>query len=293
VNTAGLALAVFAAVGFAVSTALQHHANSRIDAGPAPSLLRQPWWIIGQLVALTAFSLHAWALRAGLLMIVQPIVVSGIVLAIPARAALARRLPHARELGTVALTALGLSVFLVAVHPSTTTTGQSTSAALAATLAGGVAALVASQWARGRTGSARVAGFGAAAGILFGLTAGLVKIAVTTVPHTLGAMTALSAWPAWLVPIVGLGGVVLNQKAYRAGPLSASMPLLNIVDVVVSVAFGIVVFGEMPAHDLRDLAWQAGGLTLMLLALRRLATSHGVPASRSTASDLIYAGTTA
>jgi RsiW-degrading membrane proteinase PrsW (M82 family) len=109
-----LLVAACSAAGFALSTSLQH-----LAAGQAPEatqgthrllahLAGRPWWVIGQLVAVVSFALHALALRLGALVVVQPVVVSGIAAAVPVRAALARRLPSRSELGTVTLTAAGL-----------------------------------------------------------------------------------------------------------------------------------------------------------------------------------------
>ena len=64
-------------------------------------------WLLGQLFATLAFVLHAVALHFGPLAIVQPIVVSGIVWAVPARAALSRRLPTSQEVVAVSVTAAG------------------------------------------------------------------------------------------------------------------------------------------------------------------------------------------
>lgn len=295
----GLVPAVLAALGFAVSTSLQHHVNTGLVPVPARpggaaadepdddghrlgTLVRRPWWVVGQVVALAAFALHAWALKIGLLVVVQPVVVSGIVLAVPVRAALERRAPRWREVGTVALTAAGLALFLVAVRPGPDGTHPGTGTALAATGTGVIAAVVAARWARARRGHLRAGGYGVAAGVLFGVTAGLVKLAATAVgaAHGLGsvAWALLTAWPTWLVPLVGVSGVALNQKAYRAGPLAASMPVLNIVDVLVAVAFGAVVFDEVPAHRPVELAGQVVGVALMLIGLRRLAGTDAAEA---------------
>ncbi|ABL81070.1 MULTISPECIES: DMT family transporter [unclassified Nocardioides] len=305
-NVVGLLVAILAAAGFATSTSLQHHANTTLTTsdprghrgpeehhgrgeGHFASLLRQPWWVVGQAIALVAFALHAWALRVGLLVVVQPVVVSGIVLAVPIRAALERRLPHLGELGTVALTATGLTAFLLAVHPTAPLAAHpATGSAAVATLVGAAAALAASRWAKGRSGIAQATGYGAASGVLFGLSAGLVKLAATagatatSFPAELAAV--LTAWPTWLVPLVGVAGVVLNQRAYRAARLSASMPLLNIIDVLVAIAFGIVVFSETPAHRPLDLAGQGIGITLMLIGLHRLARDPGVDAETQSCS---------
>ena len=81
-------------------------------------LVRRPPWLVGQFLATCAFALHASALHAGPIAVVQPIVVSGIVWAVPARAAISRQLPSLTELRAVMITAVGLAVFLVASDPT-------------------------------------------------------------------------------------------------------------------------------------------------------------------------------
>lgn len=263
-----MCLAALSAAGFAVSTPLQHHANTLVRDDPRGgrglgALVRRPWWVLGQVIAVVAFTLHAVALHLGALILVQPIVVSGIVLAVPVRAALGRRRPRRGELTTVAVTAAGLAMFLVAARPGASQSPSSAMAMGTTVVGAGMAAAVAI-WAARRRGVPRASGYGLAAGVLFGVTGGLVKLAAA---H--GSL--LAAWPAWVVVVTGLSGVVLNQRAYRAGSLSASMPLLNIVDVLVAIGFGILVFGEVPAHTPAALVVEASALLLMLIGLRRLA----------------------
>ena len=104
-----LGAAIASATGFAASTSLQHHA-----AGSAPEgtkglgafvryLLSTPTWLVGQFLALMSFFLHAVALHFGPLALVQPIVVSGVVIAVPARSALSKRWPSTAELVAVAV----------------------------------------------------------------------------------------------------------------------------------------------------------------------------------------------
>ena len=47
----------------------------------------------------------------------------------------------------------------------------------------------------------------------------------------------------------GLLGTAMNQRAYQIAPLSFSMPVVNVVDIVVAILFGVLVFGEAPAHS--------------------------------------------
>ena len=274
-----LGVAAMSAVGFAVSTSLQHHANAELDddlgtTGIVLTLARRPWWVLGQGVGLVSFALHAWALRLGLLVLVQPVVVSGIVLAVPVRGALARRLPRWSELGTVTLTAAGLTLFLLAAQPRSSQAAAG-NVGLCVTAVGALVAVAAARWAGRRSGVPEATGYGLASGVLFGLTAGLVKLAAADAGSGQGLgghlAAVATAWPTWAVPVVGLAGVALNQRAYRAAPLSASMPLLNIVDVLVAIAFGVLVFGEVPAHDPVALAGQAVAIVLMAMGLRSLA----------------------
>lgn len=297
----GLALAVAAcsAAGFAVSTSLQHHSAGQSPASVRSTrallghLSRRPSWLVAQLIAVGAFVLHGFALQLGTIVTVQPVVVSGIVLAVPARAALNRRFPSREELATVALTAIGLGVLLIASDP---TAGRGApNMLLAAGISGAAAALavgavVVSGRRPDRHGAAMWLGI--AAGILFGVVAGLVKLAFAQVSavSSLGPGTVLHVWTVLAVPIFGLYAVTINQRAYRAARLSASMPILNIVDVLVALGFGVVVFGEVPVHTPIAVLAQALALAAITVGMRRLSRIQDIdaeeptPAAETTAS---------
>ena len=263
-------LALLAAATFAVSTSVQHHAA---EAAPDSAqgllgllgyLVRRPLWLLGQLLGTCAFALHASALHAGPIAVVQPIVVSGIVWAVPARAAISRRLPSATEVRAVTITAFGLAVFLVASNP---TTGQKATLGLATVglvclgvLAGAAAEVAASRV----TGDPRRRAFwlGVMAGVLFGLVAGLLKLSLQEANDSgIGGM--LVTWPPYALLVAGAGGVLTNQRAYRIAGLSASMPALNIVNGLTSLVFGFTVFGEVPRHSPLFVVIEAGALACM------------------------------
>jgi hypothetical protein len=180
---------------------------------------------------------------------VQPIVVSGIVWAVPIRAALNRQLPSSAELRAVGITAAGLAAFLVASNPTEGT--DATRGAGSLLLVGGFVVLaVLSNVAAGavRTSGRRRAFFlGVTAGFLFGLVAGLLKMALQALDAG-GVVGLLTAWPTYGVLLAGAGGVLTNQRAYHTAGLSASMPVLNIVNVLTALVFGFTVFGEVPRH---------------------------------------------
>ena len=273
-NALALTLALLSAATFAVSTSVQHHAaesapeSVRGLLGLLAYLVRRPLWLLGQLVAVCAFALHASALNAGPIAVVQPIVVSGIVWAVPARAAIGRRMPSVTELRAVLVTALGLAVFLVASNPtpgSRAGLGLGTASYIVAGVLVAIGADVAAS--RVRRDPRRKAFFlGVVAGVLFGLVAGSLKLTLQQVGEG-GLGAALTTWPAYAVLLAGAGGVLTNQRAYRTAGLSASMPVLNIVNGLTSLAFGFTVFSEVPRHSPLFLVMEAGALGCMAAGL--------------------------
>ena len=110
---------------------------------------------------------------------------------------------------------------------------------------------------------------GVVGGVLFGLVAGLLKLSLQELNDGgLGAM--LTAWSTYALLLAGAGGVLTNQRAYRTAGLSASMPALNIVNGLTSLAFGFTVLHEMPRHSPLFLALEAAALACMAVGLRML-----------------------
>jgi hypothetical protein len=275
VNGTALIAALCAALGFAVSSPLQHHAAAEAPAGVTstrqllPHLVRRPWWLVGQVLALASFFLHAYALHAGALALVQPIVVSGIVFAVPIRAALSRQRPPPGEIRAVVVTAVGLATFLVAagsmVGSRTLLTVGAVFVGVGVLVAGGVFALA----GRSTTAALRAGLYGVTAGILFGMVAGCVKLTLGLLEED-GLVGVLTGWPTWALIPMGICGVAINQRAYRVGALSASMPVLNIVNVLVAVTFGVIVLGEVPAHEPLALVAELVGLACIAVGLVQL-----------------------
>jgi hypothetical protein len=114
---------------------------------------------------------------------------------------------------------------------------------------------------------------GVGSGVLFGITAGMLKLIARDVGAG-GLLALASGWHLWGLIGAGALGLALNQYAYQAAPLSASLPVVNVVDVVVALAFGWVVFGEVPAHGAVSLLVQAGALVCVAGGLRGIARSY-------------------
>ncbi len=269
-----LTLALMSAATFAVSTSVQHQAAEKAPASAQSMtallgyLVRRPPWLVGQLLATCAFVLHASALHAGPIAVVQPIVVSGIVWAVPARAAISRRLPSVPELRAVVITAFGLAVFLVASDPTAGSPAGLGLGTIALAVAGGLVALVANVAASRVTNDPRRKAFylGVVGGVLFGLVAGFMKLALQEL-NAGGVGALLTAWPTYALLLAGTCGVLTNQRAYRTAGLSASMPALNIVNGLTSLVFGFTVFSEVPRHSPLFLVIEVGALACMAFGL--------------------------
>jgi hypothetical protein len=261
----------------ALSTSVQHQA-----AGSAPDsvggmwhllwhLTQRPVWVLGQALGVAGFITHALAVVNGPISLVQPIIITGIVFAVPIRAAISRHLPERRELGAVLLTACALAIFLLASDPSE---GEGHPGGFSFfLLVAGCAGLGLIVFAIARTissGIGRAFLLGAAAGLLLGLVAVLVKAAEEE--HSKGGLSQLvTTWPVYALVMAGLAGVAINQVAYRSARLSASMPVLNVVNCLVGLSFGYLVFQEVPRHTPWAVTVELMGLAGLCIGLWLLA----------------------
>ncbi len=267
-------VALCSAATFAVGSALQHRAASAVSTKESGQrviarLFRRRSWLLGLLLSAVAFGLHALALSRGELALVQPVIVSGIVFAVLFRAALDRHLPSRPVVGWLILTWAGLALFVV-VRSSRSAPAQGVSHEIAFLVVGvAVAGLI--TIAAGKVKADRHAGLllGAAAGTLFGLVAGLLKL--VTVQAQSGLGHALAHWSLWVLIVVGAGAVLLNQRAYQNARLSITAPMLNIAQVLVAITFGIIVFGERFDGSALAFVAEVAGLVLMGIGIWQLA----------------------
>jgi hypothetical protein len=67
----------------------------------------------------------------------------------------------------------------------------------------------------------------------------------------------------YTVIVIGLLGLLLNQLAFQAGPLTASLPAIATVNPLASITIGVLVYDETIRHD----PGATVGLGLLLLVL--------------------------
>jgi drug/metabolite transporter (DMT)-like permease len=243
-------LALLSALSFATSTVVQHRAATTAGGGTAGPmslflrLLRTPAWLAGQGTAAVGFALHGLALRAGPVVLVQPLLSGGLVLTLALGALVDRRhpdrpLPSRTQWIAAAVVVVGLFLFLKSAHPRH---GASTGRPLVLLLAGAgalLAAAGAAWWSRPPDRPHRALALGIAAGCGFGITGVLLKQVVHNAPTTWPAI-----WPLLLMVVVGGTSIVLAQSAYQAGALIESLPSLTVLEPVVAVAVASRAYGE-------------------------------------------------
>ena len=259
--------ALLAALCNAVSVLTRHVASTAdpdrpTGIGLVGYLLRNPRWLAGWGAQVGAFAFQAVALQLGHLSVVQPLLVTELVMALVLRQVFIHQEVAWAAWGGAAAAVAGLAVFIVAAEPrggnAGPTTGHWTAAVVACVAV--AAALIAG--ARGGSPSRRAALYGLAAGVTWALEATFIKSATDDLARA-GLSGLFTNWPVYAVAVGGAAGVLLEQLALQDGPLRVSQPLLVITDPVVSVALSVWLFGEYFVLNGAGLAAAAAGFCVM------------------------------
>lgn len=244
--------AVLCALGssllYALASVLQHRGakdqpvEMSLKMGLLIGLIRHPAWLLGTACDVGAYVLQFIALGHGAMVVVQPLLVCGLLFALPLGAAWAgRQLNRTDWIGAV-LVCAGLGVFLAVANPAAgrdnTSAVSWTVLLLVVSAVAGACTLVATAVDSRR----RAVLLAAAAGLVYGAAAALTK----TAAHLLGRgiVPLVTHWQPYALVVFGLAGMILSQSAFQAGVLDFSLPTMTVVDPVVSIAIGAFVFHE-------------------------------------------------
>ncbi|MEB4211310.1 DMT family transporter [Mycobacterium sp. 94-17] len=241
-------LALSSALCVAIGDVLQQraaHCMADPTVGPVEllaGLLRNQRWWWGTLLLVASIGLQAAALGTGSVLLVQALLMSSVLFALPANARFSNRTVTGGEWVWAAVLTAAVIVVVVVGNPQAGHTSASlrTWAAVAAVLGPLLAGCVIVGRMRGRAVAAALFAF--ASGSLWGVFAVLAKEVVARLGDGAGALTRTPELYACV--LMALGGVVWSQSAFRAGPLTASMPTLQMSQPVVAAVLGVVVLGE-------------------------------------------------
>jgi drug/metabolite transporter (DMT)-like permease len=248
VDGVAAALALLAAVCFALAATLWQRAAVSLTGVSLRSprsflvLLTRWVWLLGLAAQLAGVALQAAALDRGRVSIVQPLLVTTVIWALPLGYFLTHQSIGERELAGAAIIVVGLVLFASFGDPAAGVNDAPTSDWAAAVVV--VVALCGALLLFANRGSlaTRAALLGTVAGTLYGLSATLMKPVVENW-HAEGA-DVLSSFEFWVWAAAGLIGFLFQQLSLSTGRLVPSVATVSVANPIVSVMLGALVLQE-------------------------------------------------
>jgi drug/metabolite transporter (DMT)-like permease len=276
-----IGLALVSALLFAFGSVLQQRAG--LDApseGAKSSLLlrmaRRPEWLAGIASDCLGFVAQAAALSVGRIAVVQPLLLASVVFALPLGVWLSGQQVRRNEIAAAVLVVVALIGFVSIANPSG---GRREAPSIGWLIAITVCLLACVPLGLlGRHGPKprRAAMLAAAAGVLFALTAALLK-AVMGELHS-GILHVLGSWEVYALAVIGYVSMTFNQLALNTGELAPTIATSGALDPAISVVLGIVLFHEtLRATGLETVA-SVVALAVALLGMTTLARAEAQPA---------------
>ena len=241
-------LALLAAVSFALAATLWQRASMDRGLGPgdpkALLVLLTSWvWLLGLGAQTLGVVLQAGALDRGRVAIIQPLLVTTIVWALPLGYFLTHQTVTRRHVAGAAIIVVGLAVFASVGDPAAGVDNAPTSDWVSALLVITAICIGLMLFARRGGLGMRAAIFGTTAGILYGVSATLMKPVVEDL-HAEGLAEVLANWQLWVMAVAGIVGFYLQQVSLATGRLVASVATVSVANPVVSVMLGALVLQE-------------------------------------------------
>ncbi len=272
------ALAALAAGGCLAATGLlQQRAASQRPKGEQLrlqliiQLAQNRMWLAGIGMALVSYGFQAVALSLGPLALVQPLIVSELIFAIPISVRWRGGTLRRREWVAVLAVLAGLTVGIVSAYPRGGDPLQPIS--LWAYALGGVAVIVGAAVLLGRflRGPVRASLFALAGATVLGLQSAIFAATIALLRQGVGQ--TFTSWEPYALIVASFLGMFLVENAYHAGPLAASMPVMDAALPLVSISIGVALFGEQIRTGALALTGTALGLVLLMVGIVGLDTS--------------------
>jgi drug/metabolite transporter (DMT)-like permease len=241
-------LAVLAAMSFALAATLWQRATvaAGISAGQPKGfvgLLTNWVWLLGLVAQILGVVLQAAALDRGRVAIIQPLLVTTIIWAMPLGYFLTNQTITRRHILGAAVIVVGLAVFASVGDPAGGIDNAPTSDWIAAFLVIGAVSVALLLFSQRGGPSTKAAVLGATAGMLYGVSATLMKPVVESL-HENGFAAVLESWELWVMAVTGIVGFYIQQLSLATGRLVTSVATVSVVNPVVSVLLGVLVLQE-------------------------------------------------
>jgi len=273
-----LLLAFAASLCFAAAYVLQYHEAHEAPRGLflSPRLLvelaKHKIWVGGIAAMIVGDLLQAAALGKGSLAVVEPVLTTSLLFALPISAAWRRERLRPVEWAGAVMVSAGLGLLLGVGSPTTGASDMPMFQWILVTLAAwGFSLALVSAGLRLPSPSHRAALIGAAAGVLFGLQDALTRYCLHWIDKDF--MHLVVSWQPYVLIVTALYGLTLTQSAYEAGSLSAALPPMAVGEPVIGILIGMVALDETFATSLTALPWEAFGAVVMVVGAWLLARS--------------------
>jgi drug/metabolite transporter (DMT)-like permease len=275
-------LALVAALLLAVGSVAQRRAAALVPDDEAGGLgllrrlVRSPTWWAGTVGDVGGFVVQAAALGVGSLLLVQPLVVTTLLFALPLEAWTGGRRVTGRDAVWALVLAAALALFLLVGEP---TAGADRAPLAAWAASGSVLAVVLAAClllAARRRGRVRAAALAVATGTAYGVLAAMTKSVVDLLGG--GIVPVLLGWETWALVAAAIAGTYLQQAAFQAGDLATTLPAITVGEPLVAAFLGLTVLGERIVADGPELVLIGLLVAAMVLATVVLARSRATAA---------------
>jgi drug/metabolite transporter (DMT)-like permease len=205
-------------------------------------LVKHKIWLAGIVMTIGAALCQAVALATGPVALVQPIFIIELPFTLlVASRMVGKKLPRLTW-AAVGIVTVSLGIGLAAAAPSGGAGTASDSVWIRALIVTAVFELVLLIIGIRATGNGRAAALGLAAACGYALTAALMKNAMAALDQ--GVVQFFSSWQLYATAIAGVGSLFILQNSLQAGSLVATQPALTLGDALISVSYGVTIFGE-------------------------------------------------
>jgi drug/metabolite transporter (DMT)-like permease len=241
-------------------------------------LLRDGQWWLGSVVAAVGFALQAAALGFGSVLLVQALLVTSLLFALPISARLSHRQVTRWEWTWAALLAAAVAVIVIIGNPTAGHSRASLETWTAVIAVLGPALVLCVVGARIWSGPASAVLLAVVSGALWGVFAVLTKGVVDRLDDGLWALLRTPELYVWA--LVAIAGTAWQQSSFRAGALTASLPTMTVAEPIVGSVLGIVVLGETLRPG--DAGWLTLIVAVAVMVVATAALARGEAADATT-----------
>jgi hypothetical protein len=253
------------------AAASKESADKQFSLRMMMDLVRDRMWLAGIGAAVASYAFQAVALATGPLSLVQPLVVSELLFAIPISARRHRARLGLREWAGLLTVTGGLAVGIIAADPHRGHPLKPFSSWIWALVTVLVIAVAGVLIGKAISGPATASLFALSGATVMGLQSALFAATIAELKHDIGH--TFVTWQPYALTAASFIGLFLVQNAYQAGPLAASMPVMDAVLPIVSIGLGVGLFGEHVRTTVFGLTGATVGIVLLVAGIVMLDTS--------------------